>query len=158
MRLAMKHGCSLVPVFSFNECNTYKQVSDDFPGVGWLKRKWQSVLGISFPLVTNIFPRRTSVTTVVGRPLHVQQVADPSAEQVAAVFGLVLTDPRPTHVKLGRWLLSRSNRRCNKACTRNVRYSAAQRSLTLLFCRWVRLGLGFSPKPETEPALLHSQQ
>ena len=86
MRLAMKHGCSLVPVFSFNECNTYKQVSDDFPGVGWLKRKWQSVLGISFPLVTNIFPRRTSVTTVVGRPLHVQQVAD---QKVSALMKLV---------------------------------------------------------------------
>ena len=130
----MKHGCSLVPVFSFNECNTYKQVSDDFPGVGWLKRKWQSVLGISFPLVTNIFPRRTSVTTVVGRPLHVQQVADPSAEQVAAVFGLVLTDPRPTHVKLGRWLLSRSNRRCNKAARET--FATAQRSVRL-FCNLV---------------------
>ena len=90
-----------------------------------------------------------------GRPVTPID-ADPSAEQVPPFSGL--TDPHPTHVKLGRWLLSRSNRRCNKACTRNVRYSAAQRSLTLLFCRWVRLGLGFSPKPETEPALLHSQQ
>jgi 2-acylglycerol O-acyltransferase 2 len=38
------------------------------------------MFGISLPLVTNILPRRTNITVVVGKPLDFPKIEEPSKE------------------------------------------------------------------------------
>ena len=42
----------------------------------------QSIFGISLPIVLNIIPKAAPITVVVGAPIDVPKVADPSKEQV----------------------------------------------------------------------------
>jgi len=46
------------------------------------KRKFQAIFGISLPLITNIIPRKCPITVLVGAPIDVKQVDEPSKEQV----------------------------------------------------------------------------
>ncbi|KJE94068.1 2-acylglycerol O-acyltransferase 2-A [Capsaspora owczarzaki ATCC 30864] len=90
VRLALEHGASLVPVFGFNENNTFKQMASDNKTMHALKKQFQSIFGISLPLITNIIPRRTKVTVVVGRPIEVPKSPEPSDEQVQKYLDLYI--------------------------------------------------------------------
>ncbi|KAM7084804.1 2-acylglycerol O-acyltransferase 2 [Molossus nigricans] len=92
IKLALIHGVPLVPVFSFGENELFDQVGN-YPG-SWLRyiqNQLQKIMGISLPLFhgRGIFqysfgflPYRRPITTVVGKPIEVQQVLQPSQEEV----------------------------------------------------------------------------
>jgi 2-acylglycerol O-acyltransferase 2 len=92
VRLAMKYGADLVPVFSFGENELFLQV--DNPEGSWL-RKFQNgfkeKFGFSpvafhgrgiFNYSLGLMPFRKAITAVVGKPIHVEKVEKPTDEQV----------------------------------------------------------------------------
>jgi 2-acylglycerol O-acyltransferase 2 len=83
LRLALQTGTSIVPVYSFNETSTYYQLADSGDGVvRAVKNTFQSILGVSLPFVTNILPKKCRVTTVVGTPLTVSKIPEPTEQDV----------------------------------------------------------------------------
>jgi 2-acylglycerol O-acyltransferase 2 len=81
IKLALEHGCAIVPCFTFGEAETYQQMKGG-PWVDAFKHHWQRIFGISFPLLTNIIPRRVKITPVLGRPIAVSKVEKPTDKQV----------------------------------------------------------------------------
>ncbi|KAL1122311.1 hypothetical protein AAG570_003716 [Ranatra chinensis] len=92
VRIALKTGTPLVPVFSFGETDLYDQVQNP-PGStllrfqNWLRKYTglapclfigRGILQYSFGLL----PMRAPVTTVVGKPIAVPKIANPSQEEV----------------------------------------------------------------------------
>lgn len=86
IKLAIQSGASLVPVFAFNECNTFNVVSPRMSFLRNLQRKIQMVLGMSVPILTNLWPNKANITTVVGAPLSVKKKENPSREEIDAVL------------------------------------------------------------------------
>lgn len=92
VRLALMHGADLVPIFSFGENDLYDQVANS-PG-SWLRsiqNRLQKIMGISLPLFHGrgifqynfgLLPYRRPITTVVGKPIRVQKIQNPSQEEV----------------------------------------------------------------------------
>lgn len=92
VRLALMHGVPLVPVFSFGENELFDQV-ENVPGswLRWIQNRLQKIMGISLPLFHGrgifqysfgLLPYRRPITTVVGKPIEVQQRPQPSQEEV----------------------------------------------------------------------------
>jgi 2-acylglycerol O-acyltransferase 2 len=86
VKLAIETGAHLVPAFSFGETDCYRQLSSKWPWVKKFQHKFQRIFGLSLPLVTNIIPRRTKITTVFGAPIPVEKNENPTHEQVDAVL------------------------------------------------------------------------
>ncbi|KAJ9473680.1 hypothetical protein DIPPA_17108 [Diplonema papillatum] len=82
IKLALEHGCDLLPLYSFGETDCYEQLHSMWPPIRHFQAKFQRVLGLSLPLVKNIIPMRAKITIVFGTPIHVEKVAEPSQEQV----------------------------------------------------------------------------
>ncbi|KAK7573552.1 hypothetical protein V9T40_010743 [Parthenolecanium corni] len=93
VKIALETGTSLVPVFSFGEQNLYDQIPiSTLPGIRFvfdLLCKFNLRLGICIPLGRGIFlkkfgilPRRHPVTTVIGKPIPVPKVENPSSELI----------------------------------------------------------------------------
>ncbi|CAF1263290.1 unnamed protein product [Rotaria sordida] len=71
IRLALENGASLVPVISFGENELYRRYKN------WISNRWiwgRSIIGI--------LPLHHPVTTVVGKPIHVNQIIDPSQTDI----------------------------------------------------------------------------
>ncbi|XP_071276096.1 2-acylglycerol O-acyltransferase 2-like isoform X2 [Agelaius tricolor] len=92
VRIALKYGTPLVPVFSFGENELFQQVPNP-PGsrLRRLQGRLQRLLGVALPLFHargvfqysfGLLPFRRPIHTVVGAPLELPRVPDPSAEQV----------------------------------------------------------------------------
>ncbi|XP_017888680.1 2-acylglycerol O-acyltransferase 2-like [Ceratina calcarata] len=92
VRLALMHGTPLVPVFSFGETNTYDQV---YGPEGSLFRRVQdyirSLISLApvvlkgrgfFQYNFGILPRRTPITVVVGSPIELPKIEEPTKEQI----------------------------------------------------------------------------
>ncbi|KAL6055028.1 diacylglycerol O-acyltransferase 1 [Balamuthia mandrillaris] len=92
VRVALRNGASLVPVFSFGENNLFAQVPN---APGTPLRTWQDKLqkrlGFSMPLFTGrgifnydfgLLPQRAEIVSVVGAPLQVPKIEEPTAEDV----------------------------------------------------------------------------
>nr|CAD7450344.1 unnamed protein product [Timema bartmani] len=85
----------LVPVVSFGETDLYDQVSNpEGSWLRWVQDHFRKVFGIApiIPLGRGFFqysfgfiPRRCPVFTVVGRPMEVEKIPDPSRQQVDEV-------------------------------------------------------------------------
>lgn len=100
----MMSGTSIVPVFSFGEVDIYDQ-AECIPGTRWynfremVKRK----IGI-LPCLFNgrgllqhsfgIIPRRRPITTVVGSPIDVTQIKNPSCDQIEKLHELFCDELR----------------------------------------------------------------
>ncbi|XP_026484302.1 2-acylglycerol O-acyltransferase 2-like isoform X2 [Vanessa tameamea] len=95
VRVAMKSGAPLVPVFSFGETDVYRPLNNSEDS---LLRKFQDkvrqITGISpvFPIGRGVFqysfgvlPLRSPITTVVGVPMEIEKNLDPTSEEVDAV-------------------------------------------------------------------------
>ncbi|KAI1724074.1 diacylglycerol acyltransferase domain-containing protein [Ditylenchus destructor] len=95
VRLALKHGASLVPVYHFGETSVYRQIDNER---GSRLRNFQSAfkkrLGFTPPIFMGrglynysfgVLPFRTPIHTVVGAPISVKQCSDPSSEQIDAI-------------------------------------------------------------------------
>jgi 2-acylglycerol O-acyltransferase 2 len=88
VRLALQHGASLVPCFSFNENNLFEQFDTSaWPSIEYCKKKFQAIFGISLPLIKSPIPCRAQITTVVGAPIDCPKIAAPSDKQIADVLG-----------------------------------------------------------------------
>ncbi|XP_053166672.1 2-acylglycerol O-acyltransferase 1 [Hemicordylus capensis] len=92
IKMALKHGAQLVPVFSFGENELYKQIANP---KGSSLRTWQdkfrNIMGFTLPLFhgRGIFqysfgflPFRKPIYTVVGSPIAVKQNLSPSPEEI----------------------------------------------------------------------------
>ena len=86
VRLAMQTGAALVPSYSFGENDTYTQFSSDSGLISKAKKSFQAVFGISLPLISNVLPHKCDITSVIGKPIEVAQVKEPTDEQVAALL------------------------------------------------------------------------
>ncbi|KAI6227752.1 Acyltransferase [Aphelenchoides fujianensis] len=110
IKLALREGSSLVPVYSFGENHMFKQVENPR---GSPLREFQSTfkkrVGVSPVLFwgTSIFggrfgllPQRNRLITVVGSPIHVPKTPEPTQEQVDglhAKYVAALVDLFETH-------------------------------------------------------------
>lgn len=92
IELALQHGASLVPAFTFGENELWDTVKE-----GWLLR-FQRALGRVLKFTTPIFygrgiffysfgflPHRRALHTVLGAPIPVERVAEPTEAQVDAL-------------------------------------------------------------------------
>lgn len=92
VKLALRNGASLVPMFSFGELDLFDQ-PDNEPGTKL--RRWQdfvkAVTGIAptkfigrgfFQYSYGMIPRRKPLNLVIGRPIDVPKTAEPSDEMV----------------------------------------------------------------------------
>ncbi|KAI8921461.1 diacylglycerol acyltransferase [Entophlyctis helioformis] len=93
VKVALRHGASLVPVFSFGENDIWDQVPNP---KGSLLRKiqttFQRVAKFSPPLFygrgvfqysVGIMPYRRPIVSVVGKPIECPQIDEPTREQIA---------------------------------------------------------------------------
>ncbi|XP_031224744.1 2-acylglycerol O-acyltransferase 1 isoform X1 [Mastomys coucha] len=92
VKIALTHGASLVPVFSFGENDIYKQINN--PKGSWLRTlqdTFRNVTGVALPLIYargifqynfGLIPYRKLICTVVGRPIPVRQTLNPTSEQI----------------------------------------------------------------------------
>nr|XP_020477710.1 diacylglycerol O-acyltransferase 2 [Monopterus albus] len=93
VRLALKKGSDLVPVYSFGENDAYKQVIFE-EGTYWrtLQKRIQKIVGFApclfhgrglfFSDSWGILPYCKPITTVVGEPITVPKIEDPAEEMV----------------------------------------------------------------------------
>ncbi|XP_075384260.1 2-acylglycerol O-acyltransferase 3-like [Tenrec ecaudatus] len=93
VRLALRHGASLVPIYSFGENDIFN--TKTFPADSWqyrCQRTIQKLVGFA-PCIFfgqslfsdkswGLMPFRRVITTVVGRPIDVPQVLHPTEEDV----------------------------------------------------------------------------
>ncbi|GAA95254.1 uncharacterized protein L969DRAFT_101477 [Mixia osmundae IAM 14324] len=97
IKLAIREGADLVPVFSFGENDIFDQLANEKgTRLYTLQKKFQSVFGFTLPIVhgrgvfnynLGLLPFRHPITSVVGRPVKVTQNAKPSIEELYEVQG-----------------------------------------------------------------------
>jgi len=95
IRLALKHGASLVPVWSFGENDLFDQVPNPHGSkVRWVQEKIRSLVGFApafftgrgvFNYTFGIIAHRRPINTVVGAPIDVEKIAEPSPAQIEAL-------------------------------------------------------------------------
>ncbi|KAJ3058265.1 2-acylglycerol O-acyltransferase 1, partial [Rhizoclosmatium hyalinum] len=88
IRLALTTGASLVPVLTFGETDYVNRV--DTPFTRALSNCTQRLAKFAVPVMEGrwgtLFPRRARLVTVVGEPLHLDQVVEnPTLEEVDAL-------------------------------------------------------------------------
>ncbi|KAM4714421.1 2-acylglycerol O-acyltransferase 1 isoform 2-T2 [Anableps anableps] len=100
IKMALKHGAQLVPVFSFGENELFDQMEN--PAGSPLRRlqnRLQSIMGIAMPLFHargvfqysfGLIPYRKPVHTVVGKPIPVSQTVCPSSEDIDGLHRVYL--------------------------------------------------------------------
>ncbi|KAJ8281920.1 hypothetical protein COCON_G00044390 [Conger conger] len=104
IKLALKHGAQLVPVFSFGENELFDQMEN--PAGSPLRRiqdSLQKIMGVAMPLFHargvfqysfGLLPYRKPIHTVVGRPISVVQTPSPSREDIDALHKLYMEELR----------------------------------------------------------------
>lgn len=100
IKLALKHGAQLVPVFSFGENELFDQMEN--PSGSALRRlqeRLQCIMGVALPLFHargvfqynfGVMPYRQPIHTVVGAPIRVEQTASPSSEVIEQLHSTYL--------------------------------------------------------------------
>ncbi|XP_032681289.1 2-acylglycerol O-acyltransferase 2-B-like [Odontomachus brunneus] len=92
VKLALQHGVPLVPVFSFGETDLFNQL---YGPEGSLFRRFQHYIRKSIGLAPVIFsgrgffqysfgliPKRAPISVVVGSPIELPKIAQPTADQI----------------------------------------------------------------------------
>uniref|UniRef100_A0A914CZ53 Acyltransferase n=1 Tax=Acrobeloides nanus TaxID=290746 RepID=A0A914CZ53_9BILA len=92
IRLALKHGAWLVPMYNFGENRIYNQVENrKGTKLRIIQTKFKEFFGFSPPIffgrgifqyTFGIMPYRAPITTVVGAPIPVNQNSEPTKEEV----------------------------------------------------------------------------
>lgn len=97
-RIAKETGALLVPVMGFGENESFEQLQ-----VSGLARKMQEAfqkhVGLTFPLLTSIFPRKQPLTIVYGEGIHVDEDDD-----VLIVHEKFKAALRKMHAEGDKWL------------------------------------------------------
>ncbi|KAF7317850.1 Diacylglycerol o-acyltransferase [Mycena kentingensis (nom. inval.)] len=102
IKLAIRNGADLVPVFSFGENDIYEQMPNE-PGttVYKLQQKFKAVFGFTLPLFhgrgllnynLGLMPYRRQIVAVIGRPIPVTRTENPTLEEVMAVQKLYIEE------------------------------------------------------------------
>ncbi|XP_014468412.1 PREDICTED: 2-acylglycerol O-acyltransferase 1-like [Dinoponera quadriceps] len=92
IKLALQNGTTLVPVFSFGETNLFTQL---YSSEGTFFRRVQhyirKIIGLApvvfsgrgfFQYSFGLIPKREPITVVVGSPMELPKIAEPTAEQI----------------------------------------------------------------------------
>lgn len=91
VKIALRHGCPLVPVFAYGENDVYGNLADTYP---WLKPyllKAQKVMGFAFPLIHGRgwfnynwgpLPHRKLIVPVVGAPVELPHIPHPTQQDI----------------------------------------------------------------------------
>ncbi|PVD19110.1 hypothetical protein C0Q70_21670 [Pomacea canaliculata] len=107
IKMALKYGASIVPVYSFGEEELFKLL--DRPEGSWITRFQRlvtKIFRISLPVFYGraiglyMVPFKEPIFTVVGEPIHVQKVEKPSPElvdELHARYRKALEDLFETH-------------------------------------------------------------
>lgn len=92
VKLALKHGTTLVPVFSFGETDLYDQVyGPEGSTLRRIQHRIRNLIGLApiifsgrgfFQYSFGLLPNRLPVTVVVGSPLELPKIEKPTAEQI----------------------------------------------------------------------------
>ena len=91
VKIALRNGCPMVPVFGFGETNCYGNLADRYPWVKKYLLKAQKAIGFAFPLIIGRgwfnynwgpLPHRTLIMTVVGAPVEVPHIPHPTQEEI----------------------------------------------------------------------------
>ncbi|XP_050464155.1 diacylglycerol O-acyltransferase 2-like [Cataglyphis hispanica] len=92
VKLALKHGTSLVPVFSFGETDLYDQVyGPEGSTLRRIQNHIRNFIGLApvifsgrgfFQYSFGLIPKRLPVTVVVGKPIELPKIEAPTAEQI----------------------------------------------------------------------------
>ncbi|BEJ15231.1 hypothetical protein CspHIS471_0409980 [Cutaneotrichosporon sp. HIS471] len=95
IKIAIREGASLVPVYGFGENDIYELLPNEKGTMTYRFQKWfQSTFGFTVPLFHGrsvftynygLMPYRRPVTVVVGSPIAVKQIDKPTDEEVQAV-------------------------------------------------------------------------
>ncbi|CAD1470029.1 unnamed protein product [Heterotrigona itama] len=97
VKLALKNGVPIVPVCSFGETNLYDQLT--FPEGSFMKKLQDFIrkkVGVPpvyllgrglFKYCFSFIPRRTPVTVVVGSPMDLPKIEEPTVEQIDEYHG-----------------------------------------------------------------------
>ncbi|XP_034083204.1 2-acylglycerol O-acyltransferase 2-A-like [Gymnodraco acuticeps] len=100
IKLALKHGAQLVPVFSFGENELFDQMEN--PSGSPLRRlqnRLQSIMGVALPLFHargvfqysfGLMPYRKPINTVVGEPIPLVRNPSPSSEDIEGLHQIYL--------------------------------------------------------------------
>ncbi|XP_074484511.1 2-acylglycerol O-acyltransferase 1 isoform X2 [Sebastes fasciatus] len=100
IKLALKHGAQLVPVFSFGENELFDQMEN--PSGSPLRRlqnRLQSIMGVAMPLFHargvfqysfGLMPYRKPIHTIVGKPISVVQTPSPTSEDIECLHKVYL--------------------------------------------------------------------
>ncbi|XP_078004101.1 acyl-CoA wax alcohol acyltransferase 2 isoform X1 [Phascolarctos cinereus] len=101
VHMALRHGVALVPSYSFGENETYNQ--HIFTPGGWVNRfqEWFQRLVHIYPCAFygrgftenswGLLPYNRPITTIVGKPLLIPKIENPSQEMVDKYHALYLT-------------------------------------------------------------------
>ncbi|XP_071233952.1 2-acylglycerol O-acyltransferase 2-A-like isoform X2 [Salvelinus alpinus] len=100
IKLALKHGAQLVPVFSFGENELFDQMTNPAGSpLRWLQDHLQRLMGVALPMFTGrgvfqysfgLLPYREPIHTVVGRPIPVVQTPSPTKDDIDGLHSLYL--------------------------------------------------------------------
>ncbi|XP_041820696.1 2-acylglycerol O-acyltransferase 2-A isoform X2 [Chelmon rostratus] len=100
IKLALKHGAQLVPVFSFGENELFDQMENPTGSpLRRLQNRLQSIMGVAMPLFHargvfqysfGLIPYRKPIHTVVGKPISIVQTPSPSTEDIEGVHKVYL--------------------------------------------------------------------
>ncbi|XP_034021593.1 2-acylglycerol O-acyltransferase 2-A [Thalassophryne amazonica] len=100
IKLALKHGAQLVPVFSFGENDLFDQLNNPTGSpLRTLQERLQSIMGVAMPLFHargvfqysfGLIPYRKPIHTVVGKPICVVQSLSPSHQDIDVLHKLYL--------------------------------------------------------------------
>jgi 2-acylglycerol O-acyltransferase 2 len=86
VRLAMQTKSQIIPVYGFGENDTWETVEVSSAFVTAFRARWQRIFGISLPFVAHIFPRRTKVNVVLGAPVTVPHIENPTDDECRAAL------------------------------------------------------------------------
>ncbi|KAI8454414.1 diacylglycerol acyltransferase-domain-containing protein, partial [Phakopsora pachyrhizi] len=102
IKLAIREGADLVPVFSFGENDVYAQLSNpEGTLLFYLQKKFQAVFGFTLPVFhgrgifnysLGLLPYRHRIVSVVGNPIRVEQNKGPTIEEIEKVQILYINE------------------------------------------------------------------
>lgn len=101
VRLALRHGADLVPLYSFGENDSYKQIIFEEESWGrWVQKKFQKYIGFApcifhgcglfSPSSWGLVPYANPITTVVGEPITVPKIECPTEKDVDLYHSMYL--------------------------------------------------------------------
>lgn len=101
IKIAMRNGADLVPVFSFGENDIYSQlINDETSNLHKFQKWFQKIFGFTLPLFhgrgiwisLGLMPYRHPIVSVVGRPVPVKQTPNPTRAELEQVQQLYIKE------------------------------------------------------------------